>query len=73
MNNYVFKLTPGMWRHPDCLDVDFYITKVSYRGPDYYKVRVLYWNRNYKFFHDHNPQTVKIKRVDFKYWSRVET
>lgn len=36
-------------RHRHCLDIDVEIKKVQYRGPDYWELKVAYWNRHYKF------------------------
>lgn len=66
-------MTQGMWRHRNCLDVDVYIVKVQYRGKKRIIAKALYWNRNYKFFHNiGDPETIIIKNSDLKNWSQVE-
>jgi len=57
-------------RHVNCLDVDLYIHKIQYRGPDYWKVRVSYiLQRNGGFL---GMDTVRIKKKDFKNWSIIK-
>lgn len=66
-------MTQGMWRHPNCLDVDVYIVKVQYPGKECLIAKALYWNRNYKIFHNlGSSETIIIKNSDLKNWSKVE-
>lgn len=39
-----------LWRHKNCLDIDVRVWKKIEETKDYTKMKVLYWNRHYKFF-----------------------
>lgn len=52
------------YRHDHCLDIDIDVVKVSYVGPTYLKLRVLYWHRTLRAPISFEPETVKIMRRD---------
>lgn len=60
-----------LYRHPRCLDVDFFIVKVQYESPTYIKVKIKYWHRTLKEFIFPDPETVKIQKKDWPNWTPV--
>lgn len=62
----------GLWRHPSCLDLDFQVVKVTYRGPDYYKLKVLYIYRGTSVTVLSETQEVKLSREAAKLWRLIE-
>ena len=59
------------WRHVNSLDIDIIVTNVSYVGPEYVKLKVLYLNRNYNSIIFPKAETVQIKREDFPKWELI--
>lgn len=59
----------GRYRHINTLDVDLYVHKIGYVGPNYLKLRVSYVNRHNGIVY--GMETVKILREQIKYWSEV--
>ena len=61
------------WRHQNCIDVDIIVEKVVYRGPNYWKLKVFYWNRHYKDIILPTTDLVKIKCEDLSKWKLMES
>jgi len=63
---------PGdIWRHKHCLDIDIEIQKIQYRGPDYWKIKVMYWNRHMKTYAHWDSEIVKIYKTEWPKWKLV--
>lgn len=62
----------GLWRHLSCLDLDFQVVKVAYRGPGYYKLKILYIYRGTSMTVLSQTQEVKLSREAAKLWRLVE-
>lgn len=64
-----------VWRHRNCTEIDIEVIKVTYRNPEYIKLKVRYLNR--RSFLEKNrlinnrPETVRIFKKDFKNWSLI--
>jgi hypothetical protein len=61
-------------KHVCCLDVGFYINKVQYRGPNYWKVRGVWVNLTSasKYVIHYQPETIKISAAERSKWKVVE-
>lgn len=63
------------WRHRSTTEIDIYIIHVSYTGPKYTKMSVIYLNRQMFLKEneviDTRPEKVTVKREDFKNWKKV--
>lgn len=57
------------YRHKNCLDIDIYVSKITYRGPNYWKLRVFYVHQRLGYIIE--KETVKINKKDFKNWKEV--
>lgn len=63
-------MKPGFYRHPNCLDIDFKITYVCDED-DFYRVSVLYWNRNYKLFIFPEVEVLKLSKETVKLFKLI--
>lgn len=63
-------MTAGLWAHKNALDLRFLIVKVSYRGPEYIKVKMHYIDHNNNALF-HLPETIIIYRKDFGNWTKL--
>ena len=54
------------------LDVDIYVVDVEYRGAEYTKLKVLYWNRHYRAYIMPTPDKVKIMKNDDWKWEWIK-
>lgn len=69
------KFAPGYWTHAKFMDVYVQVTAINYVGPNYTKMKVLWWNRNphgKPFLISPFPQRVTIKKEHYDQWSRCE-
>lgn len=60
----------GFYKHKNNLDVIIEVVKVKYRGPNYYKLKVNFTNKNKTGYFELN-YNCKIYKKDFWLWSRV--
>ena len=65
----------GNWTHQDFMDVFIEVLHVQYRGPKYYKLKVIFWNRSQtgKPWPITSKQTITVDKCDFNKWSRYDT
>jgi hypothetical protein len=61
-------MRPGVWRHPNCLDMDLEVIRVTYPGPKYLKVKVNYLSRDGGYRFNNGSEIVKIQRKDLGRW-----
>lgn len=59
------------WRHVKSKDVDLIFLSLISETPDYIKVKVMFFNRNYNILLDTTPDVVTIQRKHFKNWKEV--
>lgn len=63
------------WRHRNTTEIDVVFWKVTYRGTNYIRAKVLYLNRQAFLPENHlidtEVQTVRVLRKDFKNWSLI--
>lgn len=57
------------YRHKSCLDIDIRVTKITWIGPDYWRMQAYYINRwgNYIIC----PDNLKIRKDHFHLWKEV--
>ncbi len=69
------KFTPGArYRHLCGNDLELIIDKVQYVGPDYTKLKVKYWRRDFGaggYLLDWASHAVTIKKDQYDMWRRV--
>jgi|GEM_PF-4540399 len=64
----------GYWKHKRFLDVFIQVLSVSYVGPEYTKLKVLWWNENKHgepFVIFYEPQTIKITKEENENWEML--
>lgn len=60
-----------VYRHKRCLDMDIMVTKIQYRGPTYFKAKVLFINRHNGNLLWESAVTVKIERSELRNWEHI--
>jgi hypothetical protein len=58
------------YRHMNCLDVDMYVSKVVFVGLYYYKIKVIWLDRNNPDL-NYGMDRVRLMRKDVNKWSEV--
>lgn len=61
-------MSKGYWKHSRFMDAYVYVLKMTYRGPQYLKIKIEWWVRG-QFVGIR--QTIQIANCDLKYWSRM--
>lgn len=67
-------MRPGIWQHRNCTDLQLDIFKVSYRGPDYCKVRAWYVRKDFgwgRLLLDPALDTLTIRKEQYHNWRYV--
>jgi len=67
-------MTMGKWVHKNAMDMFIEIIQIPYKGPEYYKIKYLCWNKGQcgvPHLIDTKVYKAKILKEDFKNWSRV--
>lgn len=60
------------YRVDSCLDIDFYVTKVCYKGPKYMKIKVWFVYRNPKLgVITQDTKQYKLNYEDAKRWIQI--
>lgn len=61
----------GFYRHIHTIDIDIQIQNIQYLGPNYMKVKVLYWNRDHSAIFWTDSESVTINKEYYDNWIRV--
>lgn len=64
-------ITKGLWRHPHCLDIDFKVVDVLYRGPYWSVFNVLYIYRSTGNLVKLEPEKEMINIENFALWTKI--
>ncbi len=60
----------SFYQHRNCLDTDIEVIKVSYKGPNYTKLKVNFIDRKHTSYFQSNTLIV-IKKEQYKNWKLV--